>query len=371
MIKFLIVGDFYPQRRVKKLFDENKYEKVLGEIIPYTKDVDYSILNFEAPIVLAKARPINKTGPNLMANTHALKAIKYAGFNCVTLANNHFYDYGDQGVIDTLKQCNILKIDYVGGGRNINEASKTLFKKIKDKKFAIINFCEQEWSIATENTGGSNPLNIIENFYQIQEAKLHADHVIVIVHGGHEYYQLPSPRMKKTYRFLVDSGADAVINHHQHCYSGYEIYKRKPIFYGIGNFCFDTEKITNNSWNEGFIVQLNFQDNDIEFVLIPYVQCKDIAKIEILKNRTPFNDEIDRLNQIISNDELLSEYFSIFAQGLKNKLLLYFEPYDNRYLRALRRRGIIPPFANKNNIKLISNIVRCEAHKDVLLKILG
>lgn len=43
--------------------------------------------------------------------------------------------------------------------------------------------------------------------------------------------------MQEIYRFFVDIGADAVINHHQHCYSGYEVYKEKPIFYGLGNFC--------------------------------------------------------------------------------------------------------------------------------------
>ena len=42
--------------------------------------------------------------------------------------------------------------------------------------------------------------------------------------------------MKETYRFFVDCGADAVINHHQHCYSGYEYYKDKFICYGLGNF---------------------------------------------------------------------------------------------------------------------------------------
>jgi poly-gamma-glutamate synthesis protein (capsule biosynthesis protein) len=48
--------------------------------------------------------------------------------------------------------------------------------------------------------------------------------------------------MVETYRFFIEAGADAVVNHHQHCICGYEVYKGKPIFYGLGNFCFDWAK---------------------------------------------------------------------------------------------------------------------------------
>ena len=51
----------------------------------------------------------------------------------------------------------------------------------------------------------------------VEEAKKKADFVLVIVHGGSEHFQLPTPRMQATYRFFVDAGADAVVNHHQHC----------------------------------------------------------------------------------------------------------------------------------------------------------
>lgn len=63
----------------------------------------------------------------------------------------------------------------------------------------IINFCENEWSIAEEDSAGANPMDFIDNAYQIREAKATHDKVIVIVHGDHEYYSLPSPRMQKQY----------------------------------------------------------------------------------------------------------------------------------------------------------------------------
>lgn len=162
----------------------------------------------------------------------AVDAVKYAGFDVCTLANNHILDYGTTCCLDTKRLLEEDGIKTVGIGENLSRAADILYLKKENETLAIINCCEHEFSIATEETAGANPLNPIQQYYKIQEARQSADYVLVIVHGGHEYYQLPSPRMKETYRFFIDAGADAVINHHQHCYSGYEEYKGKPIFMG-------------------------------------------------------------------------------------------------------------------------------------------
>lgn len=225
MVKILIAGDYAPRARVQQLIEQGKYSDVFSDVVPYTSSVDYAILNLEAPIVDKKGvQGIDKCGPHLSCTSKAIEAMKFAGFNMATLANNHFYDYGNSGVVDTLASCRENNIEVVGGGVNLEEASRTFYKDLKGVRFAFINCCEHEFSIATDKTGGSNPLNPIKQFYAIEEAKKNADRVIVIVHGGHEHYQLPSPRMKETYRFFVDAGADVVINHHQHCYSGYEAF---------------------------------------------------------------------------------------------------------------------------------------------------
>ena len=68
-------------------------------------------------------------------------------------------------------------------------------------------------------------MDIIDNAKEIKNAKEKADYVFVIVHGGHEHYSLPSPKMQKQYRFYVEQGADIVIGHHTHCINGNEVYK--------------------------------------------------------------------------------------------------------------------------------------------------
>lgn len=136
-----------------------------------TSEADYNIINMEAPIVSGEGTPITKNGSNLKVNSCAIDALKWASFDCVTLANNHFYDYGEKGVKDTLIACRERCIDYVGAGLNLTEASQTLYKEIHGKTFAIINCCEHEYSIAAENSGGSNPINPIQQYYAINEAK--------------------------------------------------------------------------------------------------------------------------------------------------------------------------------------------------------
>ena len=150
-------------------------------------------------------------------------------------------------------------------------------------------------------------LNPISQYYAIKQAREKADYVIVIVHGGHEHYQLPSTRMQETYRFFVDSGADAVVNHHQHCYSGYEFYENKPIIYGLGNFCFDNERKMPTTWYEGYAVQLIFSQNKIDIQLHPYVQCQDDLSVKFLTNQEKFDKQIRALNSIILDDDKLRQ----------------------------------------------------------------
>ena len=87
--------------------------------------------------------------------------------------------------------------------------------------------------------------------------------------------------MQKWYRHFVDMGADAVVNHHQHCISGYEIYQEKPIFYGLGNFCFDSfREQPVSQWNYGYAVKLTV-DKKISVDLIPYTQFAEQPKLNL------------------------------------------------------------------------------------------
>ena len=157
----------------------------------------------------------------------------------------------------------------------------------------------------------------------------YSDYVLVIVHGGHEHYQLPSPRMQETYRFFIDIGADAVVNHHQHCYSGYEVYNGKPIFYGLGNFCFDKPIKRAEKWNEGYMVLFDFNENESSFKLIHYTQCDETQEVIPLtgSKEEVFFKEIAKLNSIISNEKELVDHFEQWCASKLGQKRNLFSPY--------------------------------------------
>ena len=170
--------------------------------------------------------------------------------------------------------------------------------------------------------------------------------------------------MQETYRFFIDAGADAVINHHQHCYSGYEVYHHKPIFYGLGNFCFDEDGQRKCFWNEGYMVKLDFANENIDFELIPYTQCNETASVDLVQDKTIFSKDVAKLNETISNPLLLreaSEHYYESTIGLYNSLI---QPYNNRVFNKLFSMKILPSlFSNGKKIKLLDNI-NCESHLD-------
>lgn len=364
-MNILIAGDFCPQSRVKGLLDESRYVEVLGEVRNITERADFSILNLECPVTVGGELPIEKKGPNLQCSEKGVEAVKWAGFQAVTLANNHLFDFGTSGVRNTLDSCKMHGIATVGGGMNIEEASQILYKKFGEKTLAIINCCEHEFSIATKTAAGANPLDPLQQYYAIKEARTKADYVLVIVHGGHEHWQLPSIRMQNTYRFFIDAGADAVVNHHQHCFSGYETYKEKPIFYGLGNFCFDNPGTTSGIWNEGFMVQLQF-DNSIDFQIYPYLQCDKEPCVQLLEPSS-YDSHIKELNRIIADPELLQKHQDDYYRKEEIKYTQMFEPLDNRLMNALRRRGVFPSLISKKRKLLAIDFIQCESQRDRLI----
>jgi poly-gamma-glutamate synthesis protein (capsule biosynthesis protein) len=240
-------------------------------------------------------------------------------------------------------------------------------------KIAFLNFAENEWSTTFGDKAGANPIDPVLNYNQIVEAKSIADKVIVICHGGHEMYNLPSPRMKKLFRFYVDSGADAIVNHHTHVMSGYEVYKGAPIFYSLGNFLFDSPHQRKAKWNKGMSLVLEISEKSISFKIYTFSQC-DNAPVLILHKGITAQEvvkEIELLNLTIADDTLLEKSFNKYVKENIKQYSYYIEPHGNRYLNALRNRNLFPSLWSKQKKLYLLNLIRCESHRDVLLSMLS
>lgn len=370
-IKILITGDFYAGGRIENLIQAGNYAEIFNDFLPIIKHNDIAITNLESAVTEAD-NTLSKTGPAIKSSPKTVEALKFAGFNTVTLANNHIMDYGVTGLNDTIQHCIKNDIQYLGAGNNYDEASKIQFISKQDKKLAFINIAENEWSTTHGKEPGANPLDPVSNFYTIQTAKQKADYVFVIIHGGHEMHSLPSLQMKKTYRFFVDAGASAVIGHHTHCVSGFEMYKNSPIFYSLGNFIFDNPHYRNSKWNYGMAVQFSIKHNGLTFKLFPYEQCNKIPGSFLLTNDKlyEFNIEFDRLSKIIEDNNLLTKEFDNYCRSVSRSYNAFLEPLSNKYLHALQNRGLFPSLLRDRKRKLLLNLIRCEAHRDVVMRLL-
>lgn len=370
-INIFISGDFRSNVRIKEIINNDNFHLIFNNILPIIKNADISVTNLECPLIEG-GNPIKKTGPNLKSDIKSIEAINFAGFNMVTLANNHMMDYGEEGLNSTIKTCKDNNIEYIGAGKNIKEAQQVKYFEVKGKRIAFINCCENEWSTTDGEYPGCNPINEIDVYNQVKEAKSHSDNVILIVHGGHEMYEYPSPRMKKLYHWFIDIGADAVIGHHTHCFSGYEIYNNKPIVYSLGNFIFDNARMRNCIWNYGAASLLSIDNNTIKLELYPYCQCNEKPGILLLEGSEKenwFKNEEER-STIIKNDSLLQKKFNDFVSKQEKLYRSYLEPKSNRIIIAAKNIGILPRRIRNKKALLYTNLFRTEAHRDIILQIL-
>lgn len=368
-MKILIAGDLFVS---DQFYNANIIDKSVQDLF---SKADYRIVNLEAPITEDNPKnKILKTGPHLrMSSNTIMPYLHHLKIDAVTMANNHILDYGNKGVTDTFKELVDHKIKYIGAGNDLTEAKKPLSLHKDGMKIAILNFCENEWSIAEDDLPGANPMDVIDNTNQIREAKASHDKVIVIVHGGHEYYNLPSPRMQKQYRFYADQGADIVVGHHTHCISGYEVYKGVPIYYSLGNFLF-TKNNPNEEWYTGLILEVEITSEGIECQIHPVRQEKGSFSLSLLEgeDKKEVFEQIENYSSIIADGKMLDSKWNEFIDRQSRMYLNYWSHLSyvkNRYLNAAIRR-LIGNMMNKKGASLYLNLVRCEAHRDLSEEVL-
>ena len=369
-IKAFVSGDFCPAYvPVEPLLKVDAAKEIFGDFYDIIQSSDLSITNLECPLTLSNCC-INKIGPNLKSHPEIALLLKTAGFNMVTLANNHIYDFGQQGLLDTIETLKNSSISYLGAGLCLQEAKKTSFIEIKDIKLGIVNFAENEFCCADEEHGGANPMDLIENVYQIQEARKNSDHVLVIIHGGNEYYPYPNPNLQKQYRFYAENGASVVISHHTHCIGGYEHFNNVPIFYSLGNFFFPSPNNKSECWHTGYAISLTISKDKLSFELLPFEQCKEgILRIE--SNRS--NDILDTIN-ILSRDlkdkKKIVDQWKAFSDKRSIDYLALSSGFGSFMTAIFRRLGLLEFLFKKKQLKYVLQLVRCESHNELSKEVL-
>ncbi|MBO5926119.1 MAG: CapA family protein [Clostridia bacterium] len=283
-MKIVIGADLVPTPQSEPLFIAGDADKLFTDVLPIMQNADETIVNLECALTYSDV-PLKKLGPNLKASPKCADVLKKAGVTAVTLSNNHVYDFGTVGLLDTVKALDEAGIPYMGIGENDTDSRKLYFIEREGKKIAIVNVCEHEYTYATADRIGANPFDPFITMQDIREAKKQADFVIVIYHGGKEYCRYPSPRLINLCHEMALCGASVVVTQHSHCIGCYEEYEGCHILYGQGNFHFskayDGEA---DVWDTCLLMELDVKD-DIKVKFYPITLDEKSNSISLAKGK--------------------------------------------------------------------------------------
>lgn len=375
MCTITICGDICPTKDTQYLFEQNNTKELFTNVLSTLKKADVLIGNLEFALT-NKCAKVYKTGPILKGNTNFINVFKSTKFTALGLANNHIKDCGVEGVISTLETCKKNNIATVGAGENEIAAKKPLIIEKNGFKIGLMAFAEHEFNAAYENEAGANLLDIYDDFDAIANFKKEVDYLVVLYHGGVEYYQYPSPLLQKKCRKMIDSGADMVTCQHSHCIGTKENYNKGTIVYGQGNTIFGYRK-NSKSWNEGLLlsIDLNFEEGKLssQTNYIP-IKANEKGGISLIARQA----SLELLNNFyenskkITNKNFIKESWSTFCDQKKALYLPHLVGLGRVFihLNRLVKNKLIKIVYSSKRLRITLNLIRCEAHNEVIQTIL-
>jgi poly-gamma-glutamate synthesis protein (capsule biosynthesis protein) len=266
-------------------------------------NVDLLLVNFENAAT-SSGNAVKGDVP-LSCDPSYVPLLKANNNTVASLANNHAFDYGIEGMKDTVKNLNDAGITPIGAGETEDEAHQAVVKEINGRKITILNymdsnnFAEYSYDVmpyANGSTPGYSAYDSADAQKQIAEHN-DSDMIIAYLHFGNEYSNSPNEDQVKIAHELIDYGADVVLGSHPHVTQGIEVYKGKPVFYSLGNFIFDQ---SNTATHSAYFVKLDLVDNTCVCTVYPiyisnylpqYMSSEDGTSL--LSNLSPKADQLE------------------------------------------------------------------------------
>jgi poly-gamma-glutamate capsule biosynthesis protein CapA/YwtB (metallophosphatase superfamily) len=268
LASLVFVGDIMLDRGVEWQIEKNgnnDFRFPFLKIAEELQKADILFGNLEGPIS-DKGQKVGSIYSFRM-EPQALDGLTFAGFDVLSLANNHILDYTRLAMEDTFSRLREADIYYVGAGLNETEAYSPLIKDINGTKIAFLAFTNlgpASWE-AKENRSGMALVGKERLEDAIKNAKSKSDLVVVSFHFGDEYKSSPTEEQKTIAQLAIDSGADLVVGHHPHVIEPVEEYKGKYIAYSLGNLVFDQS--FSEETMKGLILKVIVENGEIKKVI--------------------------------------------------------------------------------------------------------
>lgn len=365
MPKLIICGDVLPTDINMKMFEDGSIENIISpEILKIIRQADYRVANLEGCFTDGN-EPIIKTGPNLKASVKAFDGFKKIGFDMVGLANNHSMDYGVEGLTSTIDLLDKNCISWCGVGKTLSEAYREHIAEIGNKRVGFIALAESEFTIAQKNSPGAACFDDLDSPDFISSVKKNVDYLVVLYHGGKEYYRYPAPYVQKRCRKLVDKGANLVVTQHSHCVGCMEDYNSGTIVYGQGNFLLSRGP-DNDYRKSGLILSVDLESGGLELNVV----MRDGVGIR-LANENEYQEVKDaflKRSSDIKVEGFVDQNYRSFADSLFSTYQIQSLGKVAAYLEKVKALKFATKLYGADNMLAILNTLRCEAHRDVYIQ---
>ncbi|WP_138753261.1 CapA family protein [Paenibacillus sinopodophylli] len=242
-VSLSFVGDLLVADYVSGITEKEGYPFLYQPSLLYLSEPDIMAGNLEFPVT-TRGVPVEGTPYVFKGSPEVLPAMRDAGFDIMSLANNHALDQGVDGLLDTMKHLDAAGIAHVGAGNNDKEAFAPVIKEAHGIKVAYVGLSRvvpfTTWKADKYVAGVAESYDTRRALEAITKAKSEADIVVVMVHWGKERVTELEKHQTDLGKQYIDAGADLVIGSHPHVLQGFEKYKDKWIAYSLGNFIFSS-----------------------------------------------------------------------------------------------------------------------------------
>ena len=302
------------------------YDFLFDNVKHFLYGSDFNVVNLETPLTNIKASYLE----GKKAVTHwsdpeiAPRLLKKYKIHAVSLGNNHGFDYGEEGLrqsLDVLKKENIFCF---GAGMNEQDAKKPLKKEfiINKTPFNLYIFGGYKYRedydkdfnfYAKDKKAGVNLLTLERTADEIKNIKANdpCAFVVIFIHFGFDLQKTVSAQIEAA-RGFIDCGADLVAGHGPHMINQIEIYKQKPIIYSLGNFIFPADfKGRCSPYNLIAMLNVREENDNIKTSISLYPIHMD-TNSKTPKTRLIRKDEVDEvLNHLCRGNEEIKKIFKV------------------------------------------------------------
>lgn len=367
--KIIIAADVLPPCDKHSSFTEGKLsEMVSSNLLRRIADANICIINLECVLTDNNLQKSEKIGSHLKAPADCAKLFSKFPNCVVNLANNHILDYGAHGVLDTKASLEKNGIKYVG----LN--NKSICVNINEIKIGIYSVAEHDFGCSStcDNIEYPNVVNDAVNLEDIKTLRKQCDRLIVLYHGGIEFYLYPTPKQQIRLRSYIDAGADLVVCQHSHVIGAEEIWNSGKIIYGQGGFLFcERDEIKENLTNSeamkhGMLIEWDLDNNTTTNI---YYERDGVC---YLKDSQP------ERNVELADDKSVMDNWIDYARKHKDAILSvnprYIEPGKKTLTRIIKRemRLLLEMVSGKSRERLIKSrqTMSCESASELIYTIM-